>query len=161
MTTSLLNKKAPAFTLPDQTGQERSLKDFQGSWLVLYFYPKDMTPGCTMEACYFRDNLARVRGVGAEVVGVSADSTKRHAKFAQTQKLSFPLLSDESHAMLEAYGVWQEKSMMGKRYMGIVRTTLLIDPQGVVRKVYDNVKVSGHVDEVIADLRQLSTRSRG
>ncbi len=152
----LLNAKAPAFSLEDQTGATHTLSDYKGKWLVLYFYPKDMTPGCTIEACNFRDNLGRISKAGAGVLGVSADSVKRHGKFAENQKINFPLLSDESHAMLEAYGVWQQKSMMGKKYMGIVRTTLLIDPSGVVKKVYDNVKVTGHVDEVLRDLATLA-----
>lgn len=151
----LLNKKAPAFSLPDQTNTPHALSDYKGKWVVLYFYPKDMTPGCTIEACNFRDNLSKIAKVGAIVLGVSADSVKRHEKFVTNQQLNFPLLSDESRAMLEQYGVWQQKSMMGKKYMGIVRTTLLIDPSGVVKKVYDNVKVTGHVDEVLRDLAAL------
>ncbi len=150
-----VNTPAPNFSLADQIGKTHTLADYLGKWLVLYFYPKDMTPGCTIEACNFRDNMARVHGVGAEVLGVSADSVKRHAKFAEREKLNFPVLSDESHAALEAYGVWQQKSMMGKKYMGIVRTTVLIDPKGVIRKVYDDVKVNGHVDGVVADLAEL------
>lgn len=151
----LLKKKAPAFSLEDQTGKTHSLKDYAGKWVVLYFYPKDMTPGCTVEACNFRDNLARVKRVGAAVLGISADSVKRHAKFAEAEGLNFPLLSDEDHAALEKYGVWQQKSMMGRKYMGIARTTFLIDPQGKIRKVYEDVKVSGHVDEVLSDLSDL------
>ncbi|MBI1908525.1 thioredoxin-dependent thiol peroxidase [Candidatus Uhrbacteria bacterium] len=151
----LLGKKAPAFSLHDQEGNAHALRDYAGAWLVLYFYPKDMTPGCTIEACNFRDNLGRVKAAGAAVLGVSADSVKRHAKFAEVEQLNFPVLSDEDRTALEAYGVWQQKSMMGKKYMGIVRTTLLIDPEGVVRKVYENVKVSGHVDEVLRDLAAL------
>jgi thioredoxin-dependent peroxiredoxin len=150
----LVNKKAPAFRLPDQSGNMQALSDYAGKWVVLYFYPKDMTPGCTVEACNFRDNLSRLTSAGAAVLGVSADSIQRHAKFAEAEGLNFPLLADEGKGTLEAYGVWQQKSMMGKKYMGIVRTTLLIDPKGIVRKVYDNVKVNGHVDEVLADLKQ-------
>lgn len=141
--------------MPDQTGTLHSLSDYAGKWVVLYFYPKDMTPGCTVEACNFRDNLARVKGAGAVVLGVSADSVKRHAKFAEAEGLNFPLLADEAKTTLETYGVWQQKSMMGRKYMGIVRTTLLIDPKGVVRKIYENVKVNGHVDEVLRDLKDL------
>ncbi len=154
-TIELLNTKAPAFSLADQEGKIHNLKDYAGKLLVLYFYPKDLTPGCTIEACNFRDNLARVRSAGAAVLGVSADSVKRHAKFAEVEKLNFPVLSDESHEMLNAYGVWQEKKMMGKKYMGIVRTTLIIDEQGMVRKIWTDVKVNGHVDEVIATLKEL------
>ena len=151
-----LNKEAPKFSLLDQTGKTHTLAENKGKWVVLYFYPKDLTPGCTVEACNFRDNLARLSGAGAVVFGVSADSVKRHEKFAAVEKLNFPILSDESHDALNAYGVWQQKSMMGKKYMGIVRTTVLIDPAGVVRKIYDSVKVTGHVDEVLGDLAALS-----
>lgn len=151
-----IGKKAPEFSLADQTGKTHTLTEYNGKWIVLYFYPKDLTPGCTIEACNFRDNIARLSGVGAVVLGVSADPVKRHAKFAETEKLNFPILSDESHDMLNAYGVWQQKSMMGKKYMGIVRTTVLIDPAGVIQKIYDKVKVTGHVDEVIGDLATLS-----
>lgn len=154
-TAELLNKKAPAFSLPDQTGTTHSLVEYKGKWIVLYFYPKDMTPGCTIEACNFRDNLGKITKAGAVVLGVSADSIRRHEKFVTNQQLNFPLLSDESRTMLENYGVWQQKSMMGKKYMGIVRTTLLIDPTGTVKKVYDNVKVTGHVNEVLQDLATL------
>lgn len=152
----LLNKKAPAFSLPDQTGAMHALNDYKGKWAVLYFYPKDMTPGCTVEACNFRDNLARVKRAGAAVLGVSADSVKRHAKFAQAEELNFPLLADEEKATLNAYGVWQQKSMMGRKYMGIARTTFLIDPTGKIRKIYEDVKVTGHVDAVLSDLKALT-----
>lgn len=154
-TQELLNTKAPAFSLADQEGEIHNLNDYVGKLLVLYFYPKDLTPGCTIEACNFRDNLARVKSAGAVVLGVSADSVKRHAKFAEVEKLNFPVLSDESHDMLNAYGVWQEKKMMGKRYMGIIRTTLIIDRQGIIRKVWTDVKVNGHVDEVITTLQEM------
>lgn len=151
-----VSKLAPEFSLPDQTGKTHTFAENKGKWVVLYFYPKDLTPGCTIEACNFRDNMARLSGAGAVVFGVSADSVKRHEKFAAVENLNFPILSDESHDMLNAYGVWQQKSMMGKKYMGIVRTTILIDPAGVVQKIYDNVKVTGHVDEVMGDLMTLS-----
>ncbi|HCC83793.1 TPA: thioredoxin-dependent thiol peroxidase [Candidatus Uhrbacteria bacterium] len=154
-TLDLLNKKAPAFKLTDQDGEIHNLKDYAGKLLVLYFYPKDLTPGCTIEACNFRDNLARVKSAGAAVLGVSADSVQRHAKFAAAMSLNFPVLSDESHEMLNTYGVWQEKRMMGKKYMGIVRTTLIIDEQGTIRKIWTDVKVNGHVDEVIATLKEI------
>lgn len=147
-----IGTQAPTFTLPDQTGKVHTLADYRGKWVVLYFYPKDLTPGCTIEACNFRDNVNRLSGAGAVVLGVSADSVKRHEKFAAVEKLNFPILSDETHETLNAYGVWQQKSMMGKKYMGIVRTTMIIDPHGVVRKVYDKVKVTGHVNEVLGDL---------
>jgi peroxiredoxin Q/BCP len=145
--------KAPDFSLPDGRGRTVSLKDFRGKRLVLYFYPKDDTPGCTAEACDFRDNLSRVKRAGAEVVGVSADTAASHAKFAEKYDLPFPLLSDREKTMLEAYGVWQKKSFMGKSYMGIVRSTFLIDARGVIARVWPKVKVSGHVDEVLEALK--------
>lgn len=148
----LVGNLAPDFLLPDQEGRQHRLSDYRGKTVVLYFYPKDMTPGCTAEACSFRDNMSRLTGAGAVVLGMSADSTKRHAKFAEQQQLNFPLLADETKDVLRSYGVWQQKSMMGKRYMGIARTTVIIDAHGYVRKVYENVKVSGHVDDVLHDM---------
>jgi thioredoxin-dependent peroxiredoxin len=141
--------KAPDFSLPDGSGKTVSLKDFRGKKLVIYFYPKDDTPGCTTESCDFRDNLARVRKLGAEIVGVSADTVKSHAKFAGKFDLPFPLLSDPEKIMLKAYGVWQKKSFMGKTYMGIVRSTFVLDGRGVIVKTWPTVKVPGHVDAVM------------
>lgn len=148
--------KAPSFNLSDQTGTIHALNDYAGKWIVLYFYPKDMTPGCTIEACSFRDNLNRLTSHGAVVLGVSADSVKRHAKFTEQQSLNFPLLADEDHAICEAYGVWKTKKFMGREYDGIVRTTVIISPVGEIAKRYDDVKVSGHVDEVLKDLETLA-----
>ncbi len=147
---------APTFTLLDQNGIAHSLSDYTGKWVVLYFYPKDMTPGCTVEACSFRDSLNRLTSHGAVVLGVSADSVKRHAKFTEQQSLNFPLLADEDHKVCEAYGVWQKKKFMGREYDGIVRTTLIINPTGEIVKRYDDVKVTGHVDEVLRDLEGLA-----
>jgi thioredoxin-dependent peroxiredoxin len=147
--------KAPAFTLNDQHGNPHSLSDYKGKWVVLYFYPKDMTPGCTQEACDFRDNLNRLTSSGTAVLGVSADSEARHKKFAEKESLSFPLLADTDHAMCEAYGVWQTKKFMGREYDGIVRTTLIINPVGEIVKRYESVSVKGHVDAVIKDLEEL------
>ncbi len=141
--------KAPDFSLPDSTGMIVSLKNFKGKKVVLYFYPKDSTPGCTTEACSFRDNLARIRSKGAEVIGMSADTVKSHAKFADKYELSFPLLSDETKETLKAYGVWQMKSMLGKKYMGIVRTTVIIDEKGKIAHIFEKVKVAGHTEEVL------------
>jgi peroxiredoxin Q/BCP len=141
--------KAPAFSLPDSTGKTISLKDFKGKKLVLYCYPKDMTPGCTAEACSFRDNIDEIRAKGAEVVGVSADPVKLHQKFTEKFELNFPLLSDESKEMLKEYGIWKQKSFMGKKYMGIERTTIVIDEKGVVKKIFPKVKVLGHTKEVL------------
>ncbi len=145
-------KKAPAFTLASTDGGKISSKDLAGKKVVLYFYPKDSTPGCTQEACDFRDNLARVQAAGAVVYGVSADSIASHLKFKAKQELTFELLSDESRSMLEAYGVWKEKSQYGRTYMGIERTTVIIDESGIVRRIFPKVKVNGHVEEVLAAL---------
>jgi peroxiredoxin Q/BCP len=145
--------KAPAFSLPDDTGSKVRLADFAGKSLVLYFYPKDSTPGCTQESCDFRDNLNRLKSSGAAVVGVSADSVESHRRFKEKQGLNFPLLSDPGHEALEAYGVWREKSLYGRKFMGIVRSTFVIDGKGVIRKVFSPVKVAGHVDAVLAALR--------
>ena len=147
---------APDFRLPIETGKEVSLKDYAGKTVVLYFYPKDDTPGCTQESCDFRDSFSRVQAKGAVVLGVSKDSIKSHVKFKEKFGLPFSLISDESGKMLEAYRVWKEKSMYGRKYMGIDRTTYLIDVDakgnGKIRKSYSKVKVEGHVDEILKDL---------
>ena len=145
--------KAPAFKLPDENGKAVSLSDFKGKKVVLYFYPKDATPGCTTEACDFRDNLNRLTKAGAVVLGVSADSAETHKKFKEKQGLNFPLLCDPERKVIEAYGVWQEKSLYGRKFMGIVRTTFVIDEGGRIARVFPKVKVSGHVDEVLAALK--------
>ena len=143
---------APDFQLPADDGKTYSLKDLRGSKVVLYFYPKDDTPGCTKEACSFRDNLARVTSKGAIVLGVSKDDLQSHAKFRSKYSLSFPLLSDTDGKVLEAYGVWKEKGMFGKSFLGIARTTYIIDESGRIAKVFPRVKVEGHADEVLAAL---------
>ena len=145
-------QKAPDFTLADDQGQEVSLSDFKGKAVVLYFYPKDMTPGCTQEACDFRDNWGAVKKKGAVVLGVSADPVKRHGTFKDKYKLPFTLLSDESQKMLKAYGVWQKKKFMGREFMGIVRTTLIIDKAGKIKKIWSPVSVKDHVTEVLGNL---------
>ncbi|MFA6234192.1 MAG: thioredoxin-dependent thiol peroxidase [Bacteroidota bacterium] len=145
-----IGKKAPAFSLPSVSGRQVALKDFAGKKVVLYFYPKDNTPGCTQEACDFRDNIARVQSAGAVVLGVSTDSIASHEKFREKYDLPFELLTDESHAMMEKYGVWKEKMNYGRTYMGIERTTVLIDEEGVVTRLWSKVKVKGHVDQVLA-----------
>jgi peroxiredoxin Q/BCP len=142
--------KAPAFTLPDDTGKNISLKDFKGQTVILYFYPKDMTPGCTQEACDFRDSFARLKKLGAVVLGVSKDSPDRHGKFKAKEKLPFTLLSDEDGKVFALYDVWKEKSLYGKKYMGIERSTFVIGPDQKVNKIFSNVKVRGHVDEILA-----------
>lgn len=144
--------KAPGFTLPSTDGTEISLKDFSGKKVVLYFYPKDDTSGCTKEACSFRDNLTRVKRKGAVILGVSADPVKSHQKFTDKYDLTFPLLSDESKEMIKSYGVWQEKTFMGRKYMGIVRTTFIIDEKGKIKHIFEKVKVEGHTDEVLEQL---------
>ncbi|MDB5106777.1 MAG: AhpC/TSA family protein [Fibrobacteres bacterium] len=145
--------KAPAFKLSDDSGKTVSLSDFKGKKVILYFYPKDSTPGCTTESCDFRDNLNRFAKSGAAVLGVSADSVDSHRRFKEKQGLNFPLLSDPDHKALDAYGVWQEKSLYGRRFMGIVRTTFVIDEEGKIARVFPKVKVGGHVDEVLAALK--------
>lgn len=144
--------KAPPFSLLSSSGEKISLKDFKGKPVVLYFYPKDDTSGCTKEACSFQSNIAALKKRGAVVLGVSADSLQSHAKFAAKYGLQFPLLSDESKEVLNAYGVWKEKSMYGRKYMGIERTTFLIDAQGKVTHIFRKVKVDGHTEEVLAAL---------
>jgi peroxiredoxin Q/BCP len=143
---------APDFTLPSNEGKDVSLRDFRGKKVVLYFYPKDDTPGCTKESCSFRDNLARVKRKGAVVLGVSADSVRSHHKFIEKYSLTFPLLSDEKKDVIKAYDVWKEKAFMGKKYMGIVRTTVIIDEKGKIAHIFSPVKVDGHVDEVLENL---------
>jgi thioredoxin-dependent peroxiredoxin len=142
-------RKAPAFTLKDQDGQSHRLADYAGRPVVLYFYPKDDTPGCTAETCSFRDNLPRFKKSKAAVFGASILDEKSKAKFAAKYDVNFPLLADPDHATAEKYGVWQEKSRYGRKYMGIVRTTYLVGPDGTVAKRWDNVKVEGHADEVL------------
>jgi peroxiredoxin Q/BCP len=148
-------KKAPAFSLQDQNGKTHSLKDYAGRPLVLYFYPKDDTPGCTTEACAFRDAEPDFSKVKAAVLGVSVLDTKSKAKFAKKYDLNFPLLADEDHAMAEKYGAWQEKSMYGRKYMGIARITYLIDGDGKVARRWDKVSVGTHAEEVLQAVRAL------
>ncbi len=142
-------KKAPSFSLRDQDGETRTLAQYKGTPLVLYFYPKDDTPGCTAETCAFRDNLPKFKKSKAAVLGVSILDEKSKAKFAAKYDVNFPLLADPDHEMAQKYGVWQEKSRYGKTYMGIVRTTYLIGPDGKVAKRWDNVKVDGHAEAVL------------
>jgi peroxiredoxin Q/BCP len=148
-------KKAPAFSLNDQNGKTHTLADYAGRPVVLYFYPKDDTPGCTAESCAFRDNLPRFKASKAAVLGVSILDERSKAKFAAKYDLNFPLLADAEHAVAERYGVWQEKSRYGRTYMGIVRTTYLIDAGGKVARRWDNVKVEGHAEEVLEAVKTL------
>jgi thioredoxin-dependent peroxiredoxin len=143
-------KKAPAFSLKDQHGKTHRLADYAGRPVVLYFYPKDDTPGCTKEACAFRDNLPKFKTSKAVVLGVSILDEASKARFATKYDLTFPLLADPDHAVAEKYGVWQKKSLYGRSFMGLVRTTYLIDEDGKVAKRWDNVKVDGHAEDVLA-----------
>lgn len=144
--------RAPAFTLRTGDGTQVRLSDLKGKKVVLYFYPKDDTSGCTKEACDFEANRNELTKAGAVVIGVSADSESSHASFAKKYGLSFPLLSDPDRVVIKAYGVWKKKSMYGRSYMGIERTTFVIDEKGVIRRVFPKVKVTGHVNEVLEAL---------
>jgi peroxiredoxin Q/BCP len=144
--------KAPAFSLPDQKGKRISLGDFKGKTVVLYFYPKDDTPGCTTEACAYRDEHSAFQKKGAVVLGISPDDEESHAKFSEKFSLPFRLLADEGHKIAEAYGVWVEKSMYGKKYMGVERSTFVIGPEGKLKAIYRKVKAGEHVAEVLAAL---------
>jgi thioredoxin-dependent peroxiredoxin len=152
-------KKAPAFSLQDQSGKTHSLKDYAGKPLVLYFYPKDDTPGCTTEACSFRDNLPDFKKLKTAVLGVSVLDTKSKAKFAGKHDLNFPLLADEDHAVADKYGAWQEKSLYGKKYLGVARISYLIDADGKVAKRWDKVSVKEHVDEVLEAVKELEDKA--
>jgi thioredoxin-dependent peroxiredoxin len=147
--------KAPDFSLPADGGGTLSLKDLKGKTVVLYFYPKDMTPGCTTEAQDFRDRVKDFEKAGAVIVGASKDSVKRHDKFKAKHELNFALLSDEEGTLCEAYGVWQLKKLYGREYMGIMRATFVIDGKGVVRHVWPKVKVKGHAEAVLDAVRAL------
>jgi peroxiredoxin Q/BCP len=149
-------KKAPAFSLKDQAGATVKLADFAGKYVVLYFYPKDDTSGCTKEACSFRDEHSKLKKAGAVVLGVSPDDEKRHTKFIAKYELPFTLLADTEHEVAEKYGAWGEKSMYGRKYMGIVRSTFLIAPDGKVAKVWPKVKAEGHGAEVLAAITELA-----
>jgi len=144
---------APDFTLPDQDGKQHSLSDYGRKWVLVYFYPKDDTPGCTKEACAIRDDIPRFNKLKAKVLGISVDSVKSHKKFAEKYALPFTLLSDEKKEVVKKYGVWQKKKFMGKEYMGTIRTSFLIDSAGKVAKIYESVKPETHAEEVLEDLK--------
>jgi thioredoxin-dependent peroxiredoxin len=150
-----VGSKAPAFSLPADTGETVSLAGLKGRPVVLYFYPKDDTPGCTVEACEFRDSWADVGKTGAAVLGVSPDGLAKHRKFRAKFKLPFPLLADEDHAVAAAYAAWGEKSMYGRTYQGILRTTFLIGPDGRIARIFEKVKPKGHAAEVLAAIKGL------
>jgi peroxiredoxin Q/BCP len=147
-----VGSKAPAFSLPDQSGKTISLADFKGKTVVLYFYPKDDTPGCTTEACTYRDEHSAFQKKGAVVLGISPDDEESHAKFAEKFSLPFSLLADAGHKVAEAYGTWVEKSMYGKTYMGVERSTFVIGPDGKLKAIYRKVKAGEHVADVLAAL---------
>ena len=143
---------APGFTLPDQNGAAHSLQDYRGGWVVLFFYPKDDTPGCTREACSFRDSHGELQELGATVLGISTDPVSRHKRFAAKYSLPFTLLSDEEKVVVREYGVWGEKRFMGRIFDGLNRVSFLIDPEGRIARVYPKVKPDEHTAQVIADL---------
>lgn len=149
------HQKAPDFCLPNQDNAEISLHDFQGSWVVVYFYPKDKTPGCTMEACDFRNERESFDALNAVVLGISPDSAKTHQSFIAKESLNFTLLSDSQKSTLKSYGAWGLKKLYGKEYEGVIRSTFLINPRGEIAHIWKNVKVKGHIAEVLAKLKEL------
>jgi peroxiredoxin Q/BCP len=151
-----VGEPAPVFCLPDQEGKETCLDMFIGQWLVLYFYPKDNTSGCTLEAVDFSSHLEKFHSLGAEVIGVSPDSPESHSRFRGKHQLKLRLLSDPEHAVIAAYGAWGKKRLYGKEYEGVIRSTFLLDPKGKLRVAWPSVKVSGHVEEVLTALAQES-----
>lgn len=149
-----VGQRAPVFKLPDQEGKMHKLSDYKGEWILIYFYPKDNTSGCTKEACMIRDNFPAFKKLKARVFGVSIDSVKSHKKFAEKYDLPFTLLSDDFKEVVNKYGVWAKKKFMGREYMGILRMSFLIDPQGKIVKIYEKVKPEIHAEEVLLDLKQ-------
>ncbi len=153
MTQTLINKKAPDFKLKDQEGKYHKLSTYKGKWVLVYFYPKDDTPGCTKEACLIRDNFPNFQKLGIVVLGISVDSVESHKKFAQKYNLPFTLLSDDKKEVVKKYNVWGKKKFMGREYEGTLRTSFLINPQGKIVKIYENVKPEIHAEEVLTDLK--------
>lgn len=151
-----INKPAPGFTLPDQEGNSHSLAQYLGKWVLIYFYPKDDTPGCTTEACTLRDNFPEFKKLGITVLGISTDTVKSHKKFVEKYKLPFTLLADDEKKVVEQYGVWGKKKFMGHEFTGTMRSSFLVDPQGKIAKIYEKVKPAVHADEVLADIQSLS-----
>lgn len=154
---SMIGKKAPEFILKDENGKLKSLADYEGSWLVLYFYPKDMTAGCSLEAQEFRDHEYEFNDLNTQIVGISADDVKSHKKFCDLENLNFTLLSDPDAEVCKIYDVWHEKAMFGSKHWGIERTTFLIDPKSIVRKLYSKVKPVGHATLLIEDIQKLQS----
>ena len=147
-------EKAPNFTLPDETGQDRSLSEFKGRYVLLYFYPKDDTPGCTTEACNFRDDYSQYQEADVQILGVSPDTSTSHAKFKEKYQLPFPLLADEDHKVCDLYRVWGPKKSFGKEYDGVHRTTYLIDPERIIQTVFQKVSPAKHSSEVLAEINK-------
>ena len=148
-----VNDKAPEFTLPDQNGKEVSLKDFRGQYVILYFYPRADTPGCTVEACEFRDSYRKIQNTGAVILGISPDQPKAQKKFEEKYKLPFTLLGDADKKVCNAFGVIQEKNMYGKKVMGVARSTFIIGPDGKIKHIFEKVKPLGHAEEVLSYLK--------
>lgn len=157
METLTLGQTAPDFSLSDQDGKVHSLSDYKGKWVLLYFYPKDDTPGCTKQACTIRDEFPAFKKLNCVVFGISTDSEKSHKKFEEKFELPFTLLADVEKEMAKAYGVWAPKKFMGMEFLGTLRTSFLIDPEGNIAKVYEKVKPELHAEEVLADLRRLTS----
>ncbi len=151
----IIGSKAPAFSLLTDSGEKIALKDLKGHSVILYFYPKDLTPGCTSEALQFRDNFNKFNKLGSIIIGVSKDSVARHQKFKEKYDLPFTLASDENTQICEKYGVWAEKNLYGRKFMGIVRSTFLIDADGVIQGIWRKVKVAGHVEEIFSAAKGL------
>lgn len=149
-----IGQKVPDFTLPSSSGEEVSLSDYLGRKVIIYFYPKNMTPACTQEACEFRDAHGQITALGAVVLGISPDPVASHVKFTEKNSLPFPLLSDVDHKVSEMFGVWQLKKLYGKEFMGIVRSTFLIDEQGILVEEWRKVRVKGHVEKTLAELSE-------
>ncbi len=152
-----INQKAPGFELPDQRGNLHNLRQYAGKWVVLYFYPKDNTPGCTIEACSFRDSVKELTDKNIAVFGVSKDTIKSHGKFADKYKLPFPLLSDKESSMIKKYGAWGVKKFLGKEYEGVKRISYIIDPHGQIAKVYEKVNPLIHAKEILSDIDRMSS----
>ncbi|WDL74657.1 thioredoxin-dependent thiol peroxidase [Helicobacter winghamensis] len=150
-----INEEAPLFSLPNQDNAEISLRDFRGSFVVLYFYPKDKTPGCTTEACDFRDSIQSFNKLNAVVLGVSPDSVKSHQSFIEKERLNFTLLSDNQKVVLKSYGAWGLKKLYGKEYEGVIRSTFIINPEGKIAFFWKNVKVNGHIEAIKEKLKEL------
>lgn len=158
MTLPKAGTQAPEFSAPDQDGALHSLARYKGKWILLYFYPRDNTPGCTVEACGLRDNFSALTKAGIVILGVSTDSSTSHKKFAQKHKLPFTLLADDSKVLVSLYGVWGEKKFLGKTFHGTRRASFLISPDGVITKVYEKVKPLGHAQEVLDDVRAFASK---